>query len=238
MADRTLPEHFAETIGATLNIEQIAARASAAAEAAARLRAEPAGTAVETGVSGANSAIAKPSEDRAAAVPPAARDGLLVVSDTEKGAQVFSSCRRLHQRQERRRHRAAIQRARLEEPITISNMNLTIRAGEQFRPVVVFHPESNPVKYPPGMMTIAGGQLHAANVHWELDLPRDVPDDWSLFETRRRIGALRTVHVHHSQSGLGASLISSRRGVLRRQSAAGRRDGHSGRGRRGTRRAH
>jgi hypothetical protein len=51
--------------------------------------------------------------------------------------------------------------------------------------VVVFRPEPDPVKFPPSMLSIAGGQLNVSNVHWELDLPRDVPGEWALLETRR-----------------------------------------------------
>ncbi len=35
------------------------------------------------------------------------------------------------------------------------------------------------------MLSIAGGQLTVIDVHWELDLPRDVPADRALFEARR-----------------------------------------------------
>jgi hypothetical protein len=72
----------------------------------------------------------------------------------------------------------------LEEPITIANINLTIRAGDGFRPIVVFRPEANPVKFPPSMLSVAGGQLHSEDVHWELELPRELAREWSLFETR------------------------------------------------------
>jgi hypothetical protein len=72
-----------------------------------------------------------------------------------------------------------------EEPITLTNRKLTVRAGDGFQPVVVFRPELNALKYPPGMLTVLGGQLHVANVHFELDLPRDVPGEWALVETRQ-----------------------------------------------------
>ena len=55
------------------------------------------------------------------------------------------------------------------------------RAGNRYQPVVVFRPEPDlvPLKYPPTMLSIAGGQLYVSNVHWELDLPRNVPSDWA-----------------------------------------------------------
>jgi serine/threonine-protein kinase len=75
---------------------------------------------------------------------------------------------------------------RVEKPIAISNTKLTIRAGERFQPVVVFRPDPAlvPLKYPQTMLSIAGSQLYVTGVHWELDLPRNVPPDWALFETR------------------------------------------------------
>jgi serine/threonine-protein kinase len=75
---------------------------------------------------------------------------------------------------------------RVEKPITIANTRLTIRAGDGFQPVVVFHPEPElvPLKYPTTMISITGGQLQVTGVHWELDLPRGVPPEWALVETR------------------------------------------------------
>ncbi len=74
---------------------------------------------------------------------------------------------------------------RLERPIPISNLNLTIRAAEGFRPVVVFWPtDANPIKQPRSMMTLASGQLAMFDVALELRIPRGVPaDSWSLLET-------------------------------------------------------
>jgi hypothetical protein len=75
---------------------------------------------------------------------------------------------------------------RFEKPITISNIKLTIRAGQGYQPVIIFRPEIiDSVKYLPSMLSVAGGQLNVSNVHWELDLPRNVPAEWALFETRR-----------------------------------------------------
>ena len=70
---------------------------------------------------------------------------------------------------------------RRERPIVVSNIKLTICAGNRYQPVVVFRPEPDlvPLKYPPTMLSIAGGQLYVSDVHWELDLPRDVPSDWA-----------------------------------------------------------
>jgi serine/threonine protein kinase len=114
------------------------------------------------------------------------RDALLIVSDHDEGPRTYASLR------------AAAAEAktddvielrfngrRSEKPFTVSNARITIRAGDGFQPVVLFRPEPNPVEYPPSMMTVAGGNLSVRGVHWELDLPREVPSDWAMVETRR-----------------------------------------------------
>jgi serine/threonine protein kinase len=74
---------------------------------------------------------------------------------------------------------------REERPIRIPNLRLTIRAGEGFRPVVVFRPtESDPIKHPRSMFTLTAGRLTMIDAAVELDVPRDVAaDKWSLIET-------------------------------------------------------
>jgi serine/threonine-protein kinase len=73
-----------------------------------------------------------------------------------------------------------------ERPIEMSNVKLTIRAGQGFRPVVAFQPqqETNPFRNPPAMLSLAGGELIVSDVDWEFLLPRNVPAHWALFETR------------------------------------------------------
>lgn len=74
---------------------------------------------------------------------------------------------------------------REEQPLKISNEQITIRAGERYRPRLVFRPTGvDPIKYPRGMFVLATGQLTLSGVAVELHIPRDVPaDNWSLFET-------------------------------------------------------
>jgi hypothetical protein len=111
--------------------------------------------------------------------------GLLVVSDTQTGERCFTSLRAAcNNAKNGDVIELRFSRRMLEEPITIANINLTIRAGDGFRPIVMFRPEANPVKFPPSMLSIAGGQLHSEDVHWELELPRELAREWSLFETR------------------------------------------------------
>ena len=167
-----------------LSFQSSSAQAVAAPEAAAEIVPQPSGSPAELGVSTDRPAADAPRGPSAGRTP--AREGLLIVSDTEQGPRTYASLR------------AAVGDAksgdtielrfsgrRVEKPITILNTRLTLRAGEQYQPVIVFRPEANPVEYPPSMVTIAGGQLTVAGVHWELDLSPDVPAEWALFETRR-----------------------------------------------------
>ncbi|MEN6559006.1 MAG: hypothetical protein ABFC54_12595, partial [Thermoguttaceae bacterium] len=76
--------------------------------------------------------------------------------------------------------------SREERPLKIGNLNLTIRAGDGFRPVVVFRPVNvDPVKYPRSMFLLGGGRLTLVGAAFELDVPHDVPaDSWSMLETQ------------------------------------------------------
>lgn len=119
--------------------------------------------------------------------PAAAAENLLIVSDTP-GPRTYSS---LYAACGEAKSGDTIELRfdgpRVERPVTISNIKLTIRAGQQHRPVVVFRPEPDqvPLKYPPTMLTVAGGQLHVSGVQFEFTVPRDLPTDWALVETRR-----------------------------------------------------
>ncbi|MEE8450950.1 MAG: protein kinase [Thermoguttaceae bacterium] len=75
---------------------------------------------------------------------------------------------------------------RREERPMKTNLRFTIRAGEGYRPVIVFRPdEIDPVIYPRSMFTVAAGQLTLCNLALELHVPREVSaDHWSLFETQ------------------------------------------------------
>ncbi len=167
------------------NLEQFRARVSEAASQASQNAPRPAD-------------VQRSPDDRATGAPaiaprepastnsPAGRDNVLIVGDGASPgtyANLHAACNDaksgdvIELRYDGRRQ---------EKPIVISNTRLTIRAGERFQPVVVFRPEPDlvPVKYPTTMLSIAGSQLHVTGVHWELDLPRNVPSDWALFETR------------------------------------------------------
>ena len=74
---------------------------------------------------------------------------------------------------------------REERPMKLANLQLTVRPGKGFKPVVVFRPdEINPVQYPRSMFTLSAGRLTLADLAVELHVPRDLPaDDWTLIET-------------------------------------------------------
>ncbi|MEX0678348.1 MAG: serine/threonine-protein kinase [Pirellulales bacterium] len=124
---------------------------------------------------------------RASATPPANRENVLSVGDEANPGNYTS----LHAACSEAKSGDVIELRyngrRTERPIAISNVNLTIRAGREYQPIVVFQPppESIGLKDPPVMVSVAGGQLTASNVHWEFELPRNVPGDLALFETRR-----------------------------------------------------
>jgi serine/threonine-protein kinase len=167
-----------------LNFQQFEAKAQAATASGANVAPPPGGTQGASGVSGANAA--SPGQTAVAQGPVAPRDGVLVVSKTEQGPGVYSS---LHAACSTVKDGDTIElrfNGRMREaPITLTNRKFTIRAGDGFQPVILFRPEPNPLKYPPSMLTVAGGQLQVENVHFELDLPREVFGEWALVETRR-----------------------------------------------------
>jgi eukaryotic-like serine/threonine-protein kinase len=74
---------------------------------------------------------------------------------------------------------------REERPIRLSNQRVTVRAGDGYRPTIVFSPtEINPVMSPSSMFTLSAGQLTMSDVSLVLSVPRDVPaDKWAVFET-------------------------------------------------------
>lgn len=85
---------------------------------------------------------------------------------------------------------------RQERPMALSNIDLTIRAGEGFQPIVAFAPQlTDPVGSPREMIRLAGGQLSLVNVRCELDLPRvGAPsENWTLLA----IEAADSLHVQH-----------------------------------------
>jgi len=118
---------------------------------------------------------------------PAPREGVLVVSDDVEGAGRFSSLR------------AACNAAkngdvvelcfdgeRLERPLALNNLKVTVRAGDGYRPMLSFRPaETVAPNLPQSMITLAGGRLTLVGVEVEFVVPspQEMPVDlWTLFD--------------------------------------------------------
>ena len=119
-------------------------------------------------------------------VPPAERrEGVLVVSDTEQGSDVFPSlAAACSQASSGDRVELRFNGRREETPFELSNAKLTITAGYGFQPIVVFKP-ADPLRYPRSMLTLVGGQISFVNVHLEFDVGDATADRWTFIELRR-----------------------------------------------------
>ncbi|MBI1902642.1 MAG: protein kinase [Planctomycetia bacterium] len=74
----------------------------------------------------------------------------------------------------------------IESPLKVSNLNLTIRGAEGYRPIVSFRPTEFGVEFPRSMLVVSGGQIKLVNMELELDLPATPIDGgWSLVELRK-----------------------------------------------------
>ena len=71
-----------------------------------------------------------------------------------------------------------------ERPIQVSSANVTVRAGEGYRPRIVFQPDgSDPAKCPRSMISLSGGEVTLENLSLELEVPRQVAaENWSLVQ--------------------------------------------------------
>jgi serine/threonine protein kinase len=173
--------------GGRLRVDPLAGKLTPAEETSPSLSVVSGAEAASGGLTGAAGAAAEPNTSPAAPSPVPARTGLLLVSDRPQGENEFPTLQAAC--------RAAVNGdvvelryngPRVEQPITLANLRLTIRAGKDYQPVIVFRPDqSDPVKYPRSMFTVAAGRLTLANLALELQVPRQVPaESWSLFETR------------------------------------------------------
>lgn len=75
---------------------------------------------------------------------------------------------------------------REEKPLRLDNLKLTIRAAEQYHPVLVFKPKDLLAVESQSMIAVIGGQLTLVNVAVEFEIPnRQEPEGWSLLELQR-----------------------------------------------------
>jgi hypothetical protein len=72
-----------------------------------------------------------------------------------------------------------------ERPIRLDNQKLTIRAAENYEPIVVFRPNEFAVGDSQPMFSVIGGQLTIVQVALEFDVPERMTQPCSLFETQR-----------------------------------------------------
>ncbi len=75
---------------------------------------------------------------------------------------------------------------RQEMPLRLRNLKLTIRAGEGYRPTVVFRPADMDASMRfQAMLSLSGSQLTLINVDLILEVPHEATSDqWSLLESR------------------------------------------------------
>ncbi len=126
----------------------------------------------------------------AAGNPAADRKGLLIVSRPRSGhgapgeyASLAEACRAAHSGDVvELRYNGRLD----EQPLSLSGVRLTIRAGEGFAPIVGFEPkQGDPWDQNHTMLALPGSQLTLLNLRLELDVPRDVAaESWTLAEVR------------------------------------------------------
>lgn len=123
-----------------------------------------------------------------------AEPGLLVVSPTQSGQGVYATlaeaCRVATSGDVIELQFDGISAT---EPISLQDVNLTIRAGSGFAPIVSYEPSPLRGAAPRrSLMTLSGGRLTLVGVEFDLRLPPDVPSDaWSLL----RIVNAEAVHL-------------------------------------------
>ncbi len=69
----------------------------------------------------------------------------------------------------------------LVEPFDIRMESLTIRAGQHFKPELVFAPTEKDIVADGNMIGVIGGETSWKGIHFHLRLPKDTADGWSLF---------------------------------------------------------
>lgn len=98
-----------------------------------------------------------------------------------------------------------------EKPITLSNLRVTIRAGDGFQPVLVFHPrQADLIAAPRSMFSLSGGRVRfsGVEVEFEVPAPQAVPaESWSLIEalSAETVELDRCVLTIRNATGQGSS---------------------------------
>lgn len=124
----------------------------------------------------------------APAPPPGIAQGVLIVAAGETGDGVFPNLQAACLAAESDDVIELRYQGRQEvQPIDLRNMNLTIRAGQGYKPVVLFRPRETESRVPSrAMISATGGRLMLVNVALEFELPLDVPSQgWSLLRLQQ-----------------------------------------------------
>lgn len=182
---------FVATYPATgsLAAEPVSAGSSAAGGVSQSLSVEPAGGTVSGYLSGATGEARHPTHAGPEPTPTPVSNGVLVVGDQVEGDGVFASlgaaCAGAVDGDVIELHYDG---RREERPIALANLNVEIRPGKGYRPVIVFRPggpQIDPVKYPRSMFTVSAGRVTLVDVALELQLPGEIhAESWALFQTR------------------------------------------------------
>ncbi|MBX7167015.1 MAG: serine/threonine protein kinase [Pirellulales bacterium] len=133
-------------------------------------------------------AAAAPPGDAARSTAPAAKRGLLIVSEAENGSNVYptlsAACRaaKMGDVIELRYHGPKVTR-----PIQLANQAVTIRAGAGFRPEIVFAPgDAELPRSTTAMISLVGGSLTLVNVAiaWQPPAINTSAAPWTLIEAQ------------------------------------------------------
>ena len=73
---------------------------------------------------------------------------------------------------------------RVSGPMVLQDLNITLRKGAEFHPIVVFRPTAAEVRSQ-AMISISGGRLEAQDLPFELQLPRGPIEGGSLFAIQK-----------------------------------------------------
>jgi len=71
------------------------------------------------------------------------------------------------------------------EPFELRSATLTIRAGEGFTPEIIFRNTDRNFASNGRMLRLVGGSLLFENLHFRVELPKEISDGWSLFSLDR-----------------------------------------------------
>jgi serine/threonine-protein kinase len=125
----------------------------------------------------------------AAGVLPAPRDGVLVVCDSPGDGRYTSLRAACFAARNGDVIELCYDGPRIEKPLALSNLKVTVRGGTGFRPIVRFEPGDVLIPNAPhAMMTVVGSRMEivGVDVDFVVPSPQDVPaDSWSLFDLQQ-----------------------------------------------------